>query len=361
MKHILHLTAVLLFSTTAFTQTSNKELRQRLKQQKQFVKERPFVYIPSGSFNMGVSDQDAVHPGQIRPRTVDIDHFYMMQCEVSNFQYLEYIDNVQKTDSLKVQLLLPDTLVWRKSKGFNDVYTDYYLRHPAYSSYPVVGVSYNQAVRFAEWMTEQYNNRPDDKKAFTKVKFRLPTEEEWEYAARGGLDYSNYPWGGPYMHNSEGMKLANMSYVTQSSVYRDTVWVRNPEAANDTTQAEFIPQIGIMSTGMGDYMGVAGNLNDAADITAPVQSYWPNGYGLYHMTGNVEEMVDAHYNRENEPYTFTHDSNQTKAKDPSGVTRGGSWRDTGYYGQISVRQFYDGKDSASSEIGFRLVMEVLEY
>ncbi|GAB5415969.1 MAG: hypothetical protein Crog4KO_07500 [Crocinitomicaceae bacterium] len=359
MKQLLTIPLALLFIAPVFSQTK-KEQKQKLKQQKAFVKEQPFVYIPTGSVVHGSSDQDVPWQGQTRSRVVSIDSFYMQEGEVTNFEYLEFVRSIKKTDTTLAKTLLPDTLVWRSSTMQNEPYVEYYLRHPAYNDYPVVGVSYNQVIAYAEWKTEQYNALPEEERIYKKVKFRLPTEEEWEYAARGGLNYSIYPWGGPYMQNSKGMHMANMLYVSQSSVYRDTVWVKNFRHAIDSTQPEFIPKLQYLSAGPSYYMGVAGNLNDNADITAPVISYWPNGYGLYNMAGNVEEMVDAYYNREDNLYEFSH-SERKKSEDPSGVTRGGSWHDTGYYGMVTTRQFYEGRDYASGEMGFRLVMDVVEY
>jgi formylglycine-generating enzyme required for sulfatase activity len=310
---------------------------------------------------MGYADRDMISYGQNRATMTSIDSFYMMESEVSNLDYLSFLKSLDQTDSILMKTLLPDTLVWREKGSYNEPYTQYYLRHPAYNKYPVVGVSYNQAIAFANWMTEKYNSQLDEEKEFKKVKFRLPTEEEWEYAARGGLEISAFPWGGPYMRNADGQRMANMLYLSQSSLYRDTIWIENYLSEGNSTQPKYVPKERFLSTGASDYMGVAGNLSDGADVTAPVHSYWPNGYGLYNMTGNVEEMVDAYYNREDTLHQYSASENSVKSEDPSGVTRGGSWRDTGYYGMVSIRQFYQGKDSVSSEIGFRLVMDVVEY
>lgn len=359
MKNLLLIPIMLLLASPSFSQTK-KEHKQQLKQQKAFIKDYPFVYIPSGSFTQGSNDSDMPYVSAMRAKTVSIENFYMKQCEVSNNEYLDYVKTVQKTDSTLSKSLLPDTLVWRTKLAYNEPYVDYYLRHPAYANYPVVGVSYNQATAFAAWMTEQYNSKPEEERSFKQVKFRLPTEEEWEYAARGGLEHSHFPWGGPYMQNAKGMRMANMLYFDQGSVYRDTIWVRNYLYTGDSTQPEFKPEMRYISAGGSSYMGIAGSLNDNADVTAPVRSYFPNGYGLYNMTGNVEEMVDAYYNREDNPYEFSQEEPK-KSEDPSGVTRGGSWQDPGYYGSVTARQLYEGRDYSSHEMGFRLVMDVVEY
>lgn len=333
MKQLLLIPILIVFAATAFAQS-----KQELKQQKKFLKNHQFVFIPSGTYNMGSRDQKFDRPEQLKPSVQTIESFYMMPYEVSNYDYLTYLESLETTDKELADSLYPDTLVWSRNNAYNNKYTDYYFRHPSYRNYPVVGVSYNKAVAYADWLTQQYNNKPDEEKVFAKVKFRLPTEEEWEYAARGGLELSDFPWGGPYMRNANGDHMANMVYISQASVYRDTVWIDNPDEENDSIKPAVMPTVRYLSTGASDYLRVAGQLNDITDITAPVDAYPPNGFGLYNMTGNVEEMVDL-----------------------IGITRGGSWRDTGYYGMVSTRQFYQNPDFCSNEIGFRLVLEVVKY
>ncbi|MCR9173526.1 MAG: formylglycine-generating enzyme family protein [bacterium] len=347
MRHILSILALLIFVASVNAQTK-KEIKIRNKKHKTFSKElSSFKYIPSGNFIMGSSDK-LLTENETPARSVDIHSFFMMDSEVSNLDYQSFLFDRKQTDSAAAKGLLPDTLVWRNSGSHNSTYVDYYFRHPAYHNYPVVGVSFNQAQAFAEWMTEKYHERPQEDRAFKKVRFRLPTEEEWEFAARGDLKLSPFPWGGPYMRNAEGQRMANMVYIAQCSIYKDSVCAIGSSASADSIQTQAQPKVRYVSTGMGDYQGIAGNLNNYSDVTAPVISYWPNGYGLYNMTGNVEEMV-------------IRSDMDLSAKNYQGVTKGGSWYDTGYYGMVTTRQFYEGKDSASAERGFRLVMDVVEY
>lgn len=340
MKQIL-LTVVLFVAT--FTKAQEQISKHQEKQRKKFLKESSYAYIPAGSFVMGVDseayyDTDAPFAHLTRARVVQVESFYMMKYEVTNGEYLAYINTLRTTNPELADSLMPDTLVWRNKYGYNEPYVEYYLRHPAYADYPVVGVSYDKALAYAKWATDHYNAKPDEEKRFKKVLFRLPTEEEWEYAARGGHERAFYPWGTPYDRNAKGEFLANFTYIPQYSLYRDTVWekqVRN--YGNDTIIVDSTMKIEYLSTGSWDAYRVAGTINDHADITTPVASYWPNDYGLYNMAGNVEEMVDQ-----------------------VGMTCGGSWRDPGYYMTVFARQFYKGSNYASSDMGFRYVLEVIE-
>ncbi|PJA07516.1 MAG: gliding motility lipoprotein GldJ [Flavobacteriales bacterium CG_4_10_14_0_2_um_filter_32_8] len=280
------------------------------------------VLIEGGRFTMGRVEQEVHYDWNNIPRTVTVSSFYMDETEVTNFMYLEYLywlDRVYSADYPEVyKKALPDTLVWRSKLAYNEPYVEFYLRHPAYRDYPVVGVNWLQANDYCAWRTdrvneiilireglfEHYPNQinednfntdayivgqyesgkrvdgiPDlnPNKEYRNVtmedgillpEYRLPTEAEWEYAAYGLIgntidelipDRKLYPWNGHAIRNS------NDKYIGQ-------------------ILANF-------KRGRGDNMGVAGKLNDNADITAPVYSYWPNDYGLYNMAGNVSEWV----------------------------------------------------------------------
>lgn len=359
----LHLIAIsILLSSIGLSQefSDSKAIK---KQRKRFLKVAPYAYIPSGTLMVGQTDGDVYNFNANRARTCNIKSFYMMKYEVSNIDYLTYVQEIRKTDTLLAKSIYPDTLVWRTGNGFNQAYEEYYLRHPAYRDYPLVGISYNDAVAFAKWLTAEYDKRID--KEFKKVKFRLPTEEEWEYAARGGDPSAIYPWSHYSARNEDGDCMANFLYFSQHSIYRDSSWGSRIVIAKDhnsTMDSIKRPYYRLVNLGMspGNYMGVAGSLNDNADVTAPVGAYWPNAYGLYNMAGNVEEMVDAYYDRD--PFSDElHDLMPSRAEDPSGITRGGSWDDPGYNVTVSARQFYSGKEYSSREMGFRLVMEVIDY
>jgi formylglycine-generating enzyme len=288
--------------------------------------EKSLVYIPKGSFNYGASDQDVPYRNASQSRTVSVESFYMNKYEVSNGEYLEFVFDLKKKDTALYRKMLPDTLVWREKLSYCEPYVDYYFRHPAYRNYPVVGVTHEQAEGFCKWLTERYAK--EEKRKYKTARFRLATAEQWEYAARGGLDHSPFPWGGPYLQNKKGEWLANFTVISQSNIAWVTLPVKN-------IYGKIEDQKILAARYSGDRTGIPGQLNDAADITAPVMSFYPNDYGLYNMAGNVEEFVSE-----------------------KGITKGGSWKDTGYYLQNAVMETYDPTQSASSERGFRFIMEL---
>ena len=212
----------------------------------------------------------------------------------------------------------PDTTVWIKdfSYSYNEPMHNDYFWHEAYGEYPVVGVTWRQAKAFCAWRTLYKNAYQKDKKRQFVNSFRLPTEAEWEYAARGGMQSATFPWGGPYAKNDRGCFLAN-----------------------------FKPN-------RGDYAA------DGALYTVEAQSFDPNEYNLYNMAGNVAEWTDSSYDAASYEYVSTMNPN---APDPSNrrkVTRGGSWKDVAYFLQVSTRD-WEYADSARSYIGFRTVQDYM--
>lgn len=213
----------------------------------------------------------------------------------------------------------PDTTVWVKdfNYSYNDPMHQDYFYHEAYNDYPVVGITWSQAKAFCSWRTKKKNDFLRSKKHPSTVpSFRLPTEAEWEYAARGGLEYSTYPWGGPYTTSDRGCFLAN-----------------------------FKPD-------RGDYAV------DGALYTMEAKSYNPNGYGLYNMAGNVSEWTNTAYNDDSYYIGSTMNPNVENPKNRRKVIRGGSWKDVAYFLEVSTRD-YEYADSARSYIGFRTVQDYL--
>ena len=232
----------------------------------------------------------------------------------------------------KTEAVYPDSLVWMRdfSYSYNEPFTRLYFSHPSYNQYPVVGITWKQAVAFCHWRTNNSNfyldkgNKKDEK---IDGIYRLPTEAEWEYAARGNSKSNNmYPWGSPYTRTKEGRLLAN-----------------------------FKP-------GRGDYFGSDAKSDNI--YTTKVQSFPENGYKLYDMAGNVAEWTSSVYYEGG--YNFMGDFSpdlqyNAKEEDPNSmkrkVVRGGSWKDIAYNIQVSTRN-YEYQDTAKSYVGFRCVLSM---
>ena len=216
--------------------------------------------------------------------------------------------------------IYPDTTVWIKdfTYSYNEPMHNDYFWHKAYGDYPVVGVKWTQAKAFCAWRTLYKNSYIKSKKKGRDQinSFRLPTEAEWEYSARGGLESASYPWGGPYTRDDKGCFLAN-----------------------------FKPN-------RGDYAA------DDALYTVEAKSYAPNGYNLYNMAGNVAEWTDSSYNPNAYEYVSSMNPNVLDASNKRKVVRGGSWKDVAYFLQVSTRDF-ESADSARSFIGFRTVQDYM--
>lgn len=222
-------------------------------------------------------------------------------------------------------LVYPDTLCWIAdfTYSFNEPLTEKYFWHPGFDEYPVVGVTWKQATAFAIWRTQLLNNYLASKGEPVVMNYRLPSEAEWEYAARGGLDQNKYPWGGYYTRNNQGCFLAN-----------------------------FKPLRGRYG-------------DDGGMYTMAVANFAPNDFGLFDMAGNVAEWTSSAYDES--AYGFMHDISPTYKynalpDDPEvlkrKVIRGGSWKDIGYFLQNGART-YEYQDSAKSYIGFRCVRDYI--
>ena len=212
----------------------------------------------------------------------------------------------------------PDTTAWIRdfAYSYNEPMHNDYFWHDAYGAYPVVGVSWKQAQAFCQWRT-LYHNADRKKRGVHAVNsYRLPSEAEWEYAARGGLQGATYPWGGPYTKNDRGCFMANFKPLR------------------------------------GDYAA------DMALYTVEADSYDPNDFNLYNMAGNVSEWVNGSYDPASYEFASSINPNVNDPDNARKVVRGGSWKDVAYYLQVSSRD-YEYADSARSYIGFRTVQDYM--
>lgn len=279
-KILLVLSVILLVSFTA------KKLKFKLKKEN-------LAYVPAGTF-------------EFEETKISVNAFFMSTTEVTNGEYLKFVNDLKSNGNEKEYLMaLPDTMKWRSKNAYNEPYVDYYFRHPAYSDYPVVNITKKAAELYCVWYTKQMVSKYPESN-FND--FRLPTKEEWVYAAKGGLKNSPYPWGGPFTHNLEGKVLANFLHIGEHNIKRDS--------------------LGNIKITKGDEFSGT-QINDAADILAPAVSFNPNGYGLYNMAGNAAELV---------------------ARDT--VAMGGSWKSPGF--DIRVTSKVSATD-AKPTVGFRMV------
>ena len=295
------------------------------------------VFVEGGTYTMGKVQDDVMHDWNNSPNQQHVQSFYMDETEVTNLMYLEYLDWIKRVyppteDNFKkiYEGAVPDTLVWRNRLGYSEMMVENYLRHPAFRNYPVVGVSWIQAVEYANWRSDRVAEKGLQEKGYLKrdsnltdtsaesnfnidtyinaptstfggnedvlkggkrkikidsegneinvyanretgaiqLKYRLPTESEWEYAALGNTELRNYntyrgrkkyPWDGQYSRSGDRKN-------------------RGDQLAN-------------FKQGKGDYGGIAGWSDDGADITNEVMSYGANDFGIYDMAGNVAEWV----------------------------------------------------------------------
>ncbi len=260
-----------------------------------------------------------LHTGKFAPgATVRIDSGYVDENGlIQNVTITRPLVSRSDFFQSKIVNVYPDTAAWMRDfqYTYNDPKMKMYFSHGAFAQYPVVGVTWEQAVAFTKWRTKLYYGTD----LVQGEEFRLPTEAEWEYAARGGRELALYPWGGNYVRDSKGCYMANFK----------------------PSRAEF-------------------GTTDAV-ATMKVGSFAPNNYGLYDMAGNVAEWTSSSYNPSaNSVLAEINPNFQYNAKndDPlvlkRKVVKGGSWKDIAYYLQCGVKT-HQYQNESRPYIGFRCV------
>ncbi len=218
----------------------------------------------------------------------------------------------------KIINIYPDTMCWMTefAYSFNEPAMMNYFAHPSYRQFPVVGITWEQAEAFCHWRTGIYKAVKNLNRA---QEYRLPSEAEWEYAARGGRHNATYPWGGPYVRDNKGCFMANFK----------------PMRGNYTEDGFLIP--------------------------SRCGSFDPNDYGLFDMSGNVAEWTFTTYDETLNSFTLDFNASykyDAKANDPKimkrKIIKGGSWKDVGAFLQCGFRSF-EYQYRCRPSIGFRCV------
>jgi gliding motility-associated lipoprotein GldJ len=298
------------------------------------------VFVEGGTFTKGRVQDDVMHDWNNTPNQQHVQSFYMDETEVTNMMYLEYLDWIKRvyppTDENFRAIYngaLPDTLVWRNRLGYNEVMTENYLRHPGYAEYPVVGVSWIQAVEFANWRSDRVNELNLEKAGYLKRDARITdVNAESTFNTDTYINAPTLTYGGnEEVINGDGRNKRNVQVDAdgnESNIYatRETGIISPKYRLPTETEWEYAAlglseirsynlyrgrkkypwegqytrsdkrkirgdQRANFKQGKGDYGGIAGWSDDNADITNKVKSYDPNDYGLYDMAGNVAEWV----------------------------------------------------------------------
>ena len=294
------------------------------------------VYIPPGTFIMGQADEDIANTQISFNKQVTVGGFFMDQTEITNNEYRQFVyavvtgsqdgvgtfsegeEQLAVPQGYSVEDFYPDTTVWVRdfTHHLGDPLLVYYFSHPAFDDYPVVGVSWEAAKFFCKWRTKHLNDYRAQRGLFPMPNFRLPTEAEWEYAARGGRKLAKYPWGSPYITNKLGCYLANFK------------------------------------SGRGNYV------SDGYAYTAPVGKFFSNQFDLYDMSGNVSEWCEDAFSEVSQVLVWDMNPVYVDESEHRKVVRGGSWKDISYFLETGTRNF-EHKDSARASIGFRCAMTYL--
>ncbi len=250
---------------------------------------KSFVKVPQGKVYLS-------------SRLDSCETFFISESEVTNGEYQMFLNSF-RTEKNVLDFIknVPDTTVWRSAMAYNEPYVSYYYQHLAYKDYPVVGVTLKQAQAYCKWLSKNYTAKKQG-----KVEFFIPTKKQWIRAARGGST-THFSNGNTVRQNADKKNMGLVMYNHK------TFGSRNIRYNVDLKKYEFV--------------NVDGEISDGGFITTPVNSYWPNQFGLYNMCGNVAELV------------------------ADNVAMGGSWNNSGYDIRVESEQ---KATNPTATIGFRV-------
>jgi disulfide oxidoreductase YuzD len=279
-----------------FPKLTDEEIAANHKQKKQMLKalekfdRKVYAFLVSGKVD-------------VEGKMTSVQAFIIQKTEVTNLEYRTFLFDLliqgRKEEFLKAK---PDQAMWTKLLGpDNKPMEALYFSHAAHNEYPVVNISREGAELYCKWLTDEIQKFVDEKKRSQFNIIRIPTRAEWVKAAQiEGKSYP-YPWEGEFVRNSKGCYLANFK-------------------PTDTTF-----------------------FDDGGLFTVKVNSYLPNDFGIFNMSGNVAEMV--------------YDDIQTK----SPGTAGGGWMSSAEEIKILGPDPHKGLTEAHPNVGFRVVMTYLNW
>ena len=256
-----------------------------------------YAFVPSGT-------------STIMDETVTIKDFFILNHEVTNLEYREFIHHIAQNDPELAQELTQDTTAWRLTFAYQEPFVQLYHMHPAYNNYPAVGMTHKEAIAYCDFLEESLNSNDAD----YAYEVSLPTHQEWIFAAKGGFEMSPYPWGGPYLRNAKGCYLANFNRIGEGGITFD----------RDSGKYELVsnPHGGHGYVASADYFY----------STSPAGAFPSNDYEIYDMAGNVAEMVAE-----------------------EGIIAGGSWRSGGFDVKC---ESYDSCFVEACDVGFRPIFRL---